>query len=198
MIGLELPVSTSKLYLTQADEGLELSRAEFAEADHHEGLRFERVNGRLQLMVPPGFEHHRSVKPFRNHLGAYELSHPEIVEDVFQEGWQVTDPGTDRLPDIQVYLRSNSDQRPFPERVADMIFESVSEDRRDRDRDYLDKRGEYEQIGVQEYVIIDRFEHKLTVLRLKRGRYVETVLGPADVYTSPLLPGLAIPLSGII
>ncbi|HUG91907.1 MAG TPA: Uma2 family endonuclease [Planctomycetaceae bacterium] len=191
-------MSKSKLYLTQADDGLELSREEFAEADHSERLRFERVNGRLQLMVPPGFDHHRSVKPFRNHLGAYELAHPEIVEDVFQEGWQVTDPETDRIPDIQVYLRSNPDPRPFPDRVADMIFESVSEDRRDRDRDYRDKRDEYEQIGVREYVIIDRFEHKLTVLRLKGRRYVETVLGPDDVYTSPLLPGLAVPLNGII
>ncbi|MBW3538856.1 MAG: Uma2 family endonuclease [Planctomycetes bacterium] len=188
----------SQLYLSETDDGLELSREEFAEADHDERLRFERVNGRLRVMVPPGFDHHRSVKPFRNHLGAYELEHPEIVEDVFQEGWQVTDDETDRIPGIQVYLCANEDPRRFPERVADMIFESVSEDPRDRRRDYGDKRDEYERIGVREYVIIDRFERRLTVLRLSDGRYVETVLGPDDVYTSPLLPGLAIPLHGIL
>jgi hypothetical protein len=61
---------TSKLYLTRADNGLKLSREEFAEADHEGNVRFERVQGRLQLMVPPSFDHHRSVTPFRNHLGA--------------------------------------------------------------------------------------------------------------------------------
>jgi hypothetical protein len=36
------------------------------------------------------------------------------------------------------------------------------------------------------------------VLRLEDGAYAETRLGPDDVYTSPALPGLEIPLTGVI
>ncbi len=49
-----------------------------------------------------------------------------------------------------------------------------------------------------EYVIVDRFEHRVLVLQLEDGHYAETFLGPGDSYTTPLLPGLAIPLAGII
>ena len=57
---------------------------------------------------------------------------------------------------------------------------------------------EYERIGVREYVIVDRFDHRLLILRLEAGRYTETELGPDDSYTTPLLPGLEIPLADII
>ena len=51
---------------------------------------------------------------------------------------------------------------------------------------------------VKEYVIVDRFAHRVTVLTLEEGTYSERVLGPDDVYASPRLPGLEIPLGGVI
>ena len=188
----------SKLYLSHTDDSLELTREDFAEADCKEPWRYERVKGRLVVMSPAGFEHHVTAKIFRNHLGAYELAHPDTVEHVFQEGWVSVEDDTDRIPDIEVFLKSNTDTRSFPERVPDLIFEIVSEGQKDRDRDYMEKREEYERIGVREYVIVDRFEHAATVFRLIAGGYEETVLGPDDVYTSPLLPGLVIALQGVI
>ncbi len=68
----------------------------------------------------------------------------------------------------------------------------------DRKRDYVDKRSEYLRIGVREYVIVDRFEKRVTVLRRARGRFVESQLGPTAIYSTPLLPGLKIPLKGVI
>ena len=47
-------------------------------------------------------------------------------------------------------------------------------------------------------MIVDHFDHRLTVLCLKDAKYAETIVGPADIYTTPLLPGLGIPLDGII
>ena len=79
-----------------------------------------------------------------------------------------------------------------------MIVEVVSQGPEDRKRDYEDKRADYQRIGVQEYVIVDRFEQRVTVLQLIEGEYAEAVLGPDDKYTSSLLPGLEIPLQGII
>jgi Uma2 family endonuclease len=189
-------MSKSKLFLTHMDRGLELTREEFAEADFKQPWRYERAQGRLVVMVPPGHEHHATVEPIRDHLGAYRLAHPEIVEHVFQESWTTVDDDTDRLPDIAVYLQSSSGR--IPERIPELIFEIVSKSLADRRRDYVDKRQEFERIGVSEYVIVDSFDHKLTVLRLEGGKYAESELGPEDVYTSPLLPGLEIPLNDII
>ncbi len=191
-------MATTLLRLSLADAGLELTREEFAEAEFAEPYRYERSQGRLVVMSPPGYEHHRGVKPFRNHLGAYELAHPDIVEDVFQESWTEIDEDSDREPDIAVYLRSSEPQPHIPERVPELIFEIVSAGWANRRRDYDEKRAEYEQIGVSEYVIVDRFDHCVTVLRLVDGEYVEHLLKPSDSYSTPLLPGLEIPLKDII
>ncbi len=182
-----------------ADAGLRLSREEYAEAEWAEGVRFERVNGRLVLMPPAGFDHHVTVEPFRNHLGAYRLTHPTIVAHVFQESWTSVDEDTDRIPDIAVYLKSAGSEPPrLPDRIPDLIFEIVSPGRANRRRDYDEKRDEYERLGVSEYVIVDRFDHEVTVLRLVDGKYDEQILKPSDTYRSPLLPGLEIPLQSII
>ena len=186
----------SKFYLSQTDEGIELTREEYAEADTEEPWRFERANGRLVVMTPAGFEHHITVESFRDSLVAFKLAHPDIVKHVFQESWTAVQDDADRLPDIAVYLTGGTGR--LPDRVPDLIFEIVSQGSKDRKRDYEEKRSEYERIGVREYVIVDRFDHRLTVLRLEQATFVETVLQPSDHYSTPLLPGLEIPLSGII
>ena len=186
----------SKLYLSHTDEGIELTREEYAEADTEGLWRFERANGRLVVMTPPGFEHHITVESFRDSLVVFKLAHPDIVEHVFQEAWTSVEDDADRLPDIAVYLTGGTGH--LPDRVPELIFEIVSLGSQDRKRDYEEKRSEYERIGVQEYVIVDRFDHRLTVLRLEEATFVETVLQPSDRYNTPLLPGLEIPLSGII
>lgn len=186
----------SKLALTHADDGLELSREEFADADLKPPWRYERSNGRLVVMSPAGHEHHSRTAWFRNHLGSYALQNSEIVEHVFQESWATVDDDTDRIPDIAVYLVGNTGR--IPDRVPDLVFEIVSESAADRCRDYEEKRDEYERLGVREYVIVDGFAHKLTILRRGDEGFVETQLGPGDEYTSPLLPGLLIPLEGVL
>lgn len=192
-------MSATILQLKAADDGAELTREEYADAEWAGDVRFERANGRLVLMPPAEHDHHVTVKPFRNHLGAYELAHPEIVEHVFQESWTTVDEDTDRIPDIAVYLKSKDPDPPrLPERIPELIFEIVSPGRANRRRDYDEKRDEYERLGVLEYVIADRFDHEVTVLRLVDGKYQEQLLKPADTYRSALLPGLEIPLLTII
>ena len=66
------------------------------------------------------------------------------------------------------------------------------------ERDYITKRHEYERAGVREYVIFDRSQRQVTVLRRVRGHFRETRLGPTDSYSTPLLPGLEIALKDII
>lgn len=188
----------TQLLLTQSDAGMELTREEFLEAKFDPQWRYERTQARLVVMPPPEFGHHVAAMTFRDHLGAYRLAHPNAVEFVFQESHTVVDDDTDRIPDIAVYLKPNEDVTEFPFRVPDLVFEVVSAGWASMKRDYEEKRDEYERLGVREYVIVDRFDHRLTVLTLKDGHFAESWIGPKDAYTSPLLPGLSIPLAGVI
>lgn len=187
-----------ELHLGVSDHGMKLSREEFAEAQYDEPWRYERINGRLFVMAPAGPDHQRPNNRIRSYLGAYELAHPEIVEYIFSEAWIYTSREDDRIADIGVYLVASRDKGRDPDRAPELVFETVSGGGEDRKRDYVDKRAEYLRIGVKEYVIVDRFERRVTVLRRSRGRFVESHLGPRDVYRSPLLPGLKIPLKEII
>ena len=191
-------MSATILQLTAADEGLELTREEYAEAEWAAGVHFERANGRLVLMPPAGYDHRVTSEPIRDHLVVYKVTHRDLVEHVFEESWTAIDEDTDRIPDIAVYLRTRFEGQPIPDRVPELIFEIVSPGRTNRRRDYDEKRDEYERLGVLEYVIVDRFDHEVTVLRLVDGKYQEQLLKPADIYCSPLLPGLEIALQSII
>jgi Uma2 family endonuclease len=175
------------------DHGRPVSSEEFANAEFEEPWTYERVGGRLIVVAPPGQEHVETSEPWRDRLVAYKLGHPGIVQFVVSEAWLRVDGGTDRIGDIGVYLVHDGPVPRLPDRTPDLILEIVSPDRRSRSRDYIDKRAHYRQLGVKEYVIIDRFAPQVTVLTHEPGGYAERVLGPGDTYTSPLLPGLAIP-----
>ena len=192
-------MSETALLLTDADAGLELTRDEFGEAEFDPKFRFERVEGKLIVMAPSGWDHNVTVEPLRSHLGAYQLTHPEIIDHVFHESWTPVEEDTDRIADIAVFLTQDIEREGrFPYWTPDVVFEIVSAGWENRRRDYQEKRAEYERLGVPEYVIVDKYDHLVTVLTLTDGRYAERRLGAADSYTSPQLPGLSIPLRGVI
>ena len=67
-----------------------------------------------------------------------------------------------------------------------------------RKRDATIKRRLYERSGVDEYWIVDPELDSIDVYRLTNGRYERTAqltLEDGDVLTTPLLPGLSLPLS---
>ena len=187
------------LQLGPDDAGTLLSAEEFSAAEYKEPYIYERVKGRLVVMSPAGSEHRRVSRPFRRELGLYWGLHTDVVEEVDVEGWVSTSPDDDRIPDICVYLVGPSSDQTVPRRVPDLIFEFVSKDRSDQERDYIDKRQEYFAIGVKEYVIVDRFKQAVLVLTLKKGQddYAEQWLRPPAEYTTSLLPGLRVQLQEV-
>lgn len=190
-------MSLVALKLGPQDAGRALSAEEFAAADYQEPFIYERVKGRLVVMSPAGPGHRGVSRPFRRQLGLYWGLHPDLVDDVDVEGWVSTSPDDDRIPDICVYLAGSSSHLVVPQRVPDLIFEFVSQDRSDQERDYIDKRAEYHAIRVREYVIVDRFKQQVLVLTWKRGDYSERVLSRDETYATPLLPGLAVSLAEV-
>ena len=185
------------LQLGRKDEGRIVSSHEFAEAEFDEPWKYEREDGRLIVLAPSGEEHIDGSEPWRDRLVAYKLANPAIVQKVVSEAWIRVDDGTDRIGDIGVYLAPDGPVPKIPVRVPEMMFEVVSPDKVSRDRDYIRKRADYHRLGVREHVIIDRFRRTATVLSFAPEGYEERILTIDEVYTSPLLPGLVIPLSEV-
>jgi Uma2 family endonuclease len=190
-----MAIAVAQQSLSPADAGRCLTREEFAAAQFQEPYIYERVLGRLLVMSPAGPEHRFVSRPFRRQLCGYWDRHPDLVDDVDIEGWVATSEDNDRLPDICVYLAGSSSSEVVPNRVPNLIFEFVSGNRSDQERDYVQKRQEYHQIGVREYVIVDRLKKEVLVLRWQPTDFEATVLTIDEAYTTPLLPGLAISIA---
>lgn len=191
-------LTRSQLQLGRADQGLRLSRRSFAEADYEEPWRYERVNGRLAVMAPAGDEHVEAMQPFLEKLVVYKVTYPDRIAKVVPEAWIAIPGATDRIADLAVYLKAARARRRIPIAVPEIVFEITSPGKVNLRRDYEEKRDDYRRAGVREYVIVDRFDHRVTIFRKARTRFVEVALTPAESYASPLLPGLEIPLAGII
>ncbi|WP_339909285.1 Uma2 family endonuclease [Symmachiella dynata] len=191
-------MSKPQLFITDADAGLELSADEYAEADFQPPCKYERAQRRIIVLPPPGHFHFLIVERIHELLVTYKFAHKNVIQHVIQESWIAINKKTDRRPDLAVYLHNQDAQQQIPQRLPEIVFEIVSPGNDAHDRDYVEKRNDYEQAGVQEYVIVDRFEHRVTVLRRDGETFVESTLQDDDEYTSPLLPGLEIPLQGIV
>jgi len=79
-----------------------------------------------------------------------------------------------------------------------IIVEFVSKRRRDRVRDYQEKKREYLAIRVVEYWIIDRFERTMTVFKNSPDGPSEAVVKADETYRTPLLPGFELPLAQLL
>ena len=96
---------------------------------------------------------------------------------------------TGREPDLMFVRRERLDivERVYLSGAPDLIIEIVSP--HDRPNDILQKRVEYEQLGVQEFWIIDQPKQRLTVLDLSdEGRFVERQLSE-DAVEARTVPG---------
>ncbi len=100
-------------------------------------------------------------------------------------------------PDLVIILRARrhivSVHRV--ESPPDIVAEILSTD---RNRDLIRKRQIYAEAGVLEYWLIDPRSDTVTPLELRNGGYVaRATLTAGDTLTTPLLPGLSIPLADI-
>ena len=78
----------------------------------------------------------------------------------------------------------------------DIVVEIISDD--SRDRDLVWKRQVYAEAGIPEYWIFDWRAAMALLLELQDGKYVERAMLSIDnTLTTPLLPGLAIPLADV-
>jgi Uma2 family endonuclease len=133
------------------------------------------------------------------HLGytlrLYQQSHPQgkVLDKTLPERYVRTKDSRRRADRV---IWAGLGRVPDPKvDVPAIVVEFVSRRRRDRIRDYLEKRNDYATIGVAEYWIIDRFGRKMTVFR-RDG--VEQVIDESETYVTPLLPGFSLPLAELL
>lgn len=192
------PTTDEQLHLGELDDGRPTTPEEFASASYDEPWIYERVNGRLVVMSPEGTRHVIQSEPWHKRLHVYSFLHSGIVQAVVSQAWIHLDQKNTRIADLGVYLGGILEEINIPDQVPDLVFEFVSPSKADKRRDYVEKRADYERVGVREDVIVDRFEKRVTVLSLVDRAYQERILTPADVYTSPLLPGFEVRLAEVL
>ena len=187
-----------RLHLGFDDHGRELSDEEYRNAAFDVPWRYELLDGRLSVMPPCGQGHVEREQPWLRRLFAYSDQRPDLVEFVVPEAWVMIHDGRYRIGDLGVYLHGDRSNTPIPDRVPELMVEIVSPGRTSHDRDYQEKKVDYFQAGVLEYVIVDPIAWRVQVLTRGETGYVERVLKAGETYTTPLLPGLEVVLNEVL
>lgn len=105
-----------------------------------------------------------------------------------------------REPDLAFMLSAHADRRGNAYwQAADLVVEVVGTDDASRQRDWIDKKSEYAQAGIDEYWIVDPLQQRIVVHFRKGAEYIE--LGsyrPGQRALSRLLPGLSIEVANVL
>ena len=180
--------------------GARLSIEEFLELpDTFDKRKMELDEGELYIMPRPRTGHQFLQGELIWHFKGYIKGFDEPPADVFHD--VIVALSLERRillsPDLVIILQGGravvTDR--MVEGAPDIVVEILSSD---RSRDLVRKRQLYAEAGVPEYWIFDPRRDTATLLELRDGQYVERAVLDADAtLTTPLLPGLAIPLSDV-
>jgi Uma2 family endonuclease len=163
--------------------------------DWEEGYRYELVHGVLIVNPPPPAGERKPNDVLGHWLQTYSDTHPQggMLDDTLPEHTIRTRTGR-RRADRAVW--TGLGRLPDHDHEAPTIaIEFVGPRSRDRQRDYIDKRQEYSEVGVREYWIINRFRRNMTVFR---GPDEELTIAESQTYMTELLAGFEFPLGQLL
>lgn len=175
--------------------GMLLTPEEFdAVSDWDEDYRYELIHGVLVVTPPPLDAEVDPNDELGHWLRKYQQEHPQgAALDLTLPERTVRTPTSRRCADRVAW--AGQGRRPDTRReVPTIVSEFVSQGRRDHQRDYVEKRQEYRDAGVQEYWIMDRFRRILTVVRPQS----EAVITEVETYRPALLPGFELPFGRLL
>ena len=185
------------LQLGPDDNGLLLTPAEFDVAVFEDGWCYELIRGVLIVSPAPSRKERDANEELGMWLRVYAEQHPQgsvLDATVSEEMIQVGDQR--RRADRAIWTGLGG--LPGSSDPPTIVAEFVSAGRRNRRRDYEEKRSEYLAIGVREYWVIDRFRRTLTVFAPTAAGHRTTTVSEDQVYTTPLLPGFKLPLTRLL
>jgi Uma2 family endonuclease len=179
--------------------GIIMTPEEFdAIEDYDENYRYELVRGVLVVTPIPLADETDPNELLGHFLFDYQNNHPKgpCVDCTLPQQYVRTDTGR-RLADRLIWIGLG--RLPDVRRdVATIAIEFVSAGRRNRQRDYVDKRLEYQDADIREYWIIDRFQRTLTVIQYATTPPKEIVIPENEKYQPALLPGFKVPLAALL
>ena len=183
---------------TKYRTGMRVSLEEFLDIGETDG-KWELDDGVLYIMSSGTPDHQFLGLQLSRRLADYLDGFEEPPAQFYQEMTTVLSRELHRAPepDIVIILSEHQDivSHTRVEAPPDIVIEILSTD---RNRDLVRKRQIYAEAGILEYWPIDLSDDTVTQLELRDGEYIErAVLGADDVLTTPLLPGLSIPLADI-
>lgn len=192
---LEHQADALPLRLDADSNGMSMTVEEFDAVDDYDPeYRYELIRGVVIVTPIPNEPHEASGDELGYLLGRFRREHPRgvVVDETLPNRYLCTSAGR-RLTDRVIW--ADLGRRPDPKKdVPTIAVEFVSKSRRDRQRDYVEKRQEYREAGVKEYWIIDWFRRQMTVAFVDG---TERVIREGDFYSTPLLPGLELPLAAL-
>ena len=183
---------------TKLRTGTRMSLDEFLALGETDG-KWELDDGALYIMASGSPDHQFLILGFCRHIADYLDEFEESPAQFYHEMTTILSRELQRAPepDIVIILNERRDivSRVRVEAPPDIVVEILS---MDRNRDLVRKRQIYAEAGVLEYWLIDPRNDTVTMLELRDGAYVErAALTAADTLTTPLLPGLEIPLADV-
>jgi Uma2 family endonuclease len=188
-----------KLVLGFESAGMLMTPEEFdAVTEYDENYQYELIRGVL-VVSPIALPQERGPNDvLGKHLLNYQETHPQgaALKLTLPQDYVRVRQGR-RIADRLIWCGEKEDVDPFRD-VPNIAVEFVSSGRRNRERDYEEKRDEYEQAGLDEYWIIDRFERTLTVIQYRGKKPTVRVFREGDKYESPRLPGFIVPLRKLL
>lgn len=165
-----------------------------------DGRRHEILDGQHAVTASPFTRHQRAVVDLLLELGPFIREHRlgEILTaplDVVLSEHDVVQPDLIFIAKERAAIVAEKNIQGAP----DLVIEILSGGTRKRDTGI--KRDRYALFGVREYWLVDPARRTIQVDLLTAGRFRRPALLSAaagDVLTSPLFPGLEIPLARLL
>ena len=165
-----------------------------------DGKRHELIDGEHYVTPSPNTRHQRISGNLFLLIGSWLEVHP--IGHVFYAPYDVVFSDFDVVEPDLLYLsneRAADVLTPLHARgVPELVIEIMSKGTRKRDETI--KRRLYERTGVTEYWVVDPAIDVIQVHRRVQDRFatpIELSRGAGGVLTTPLLPGLDLPLDRI-
>ncbi|MCU0548901.1 MAG: Uma2 family endonuclease [Leptolyngbya sp. Prado105] len=174
--------------MTQAKQRF-LSFEEYLSFDDGTDYLYELFNGEL-IQVPPESGFNVGIAAFLFAAFLPIVGHLRVRPSNLEI--EVRGEPRNRFPDLTIIreehikLLQNRNTIRLAMAPPVLVIEIVSPGEIQRDRDYIAKRGQYENRGIPEYWIIDPEQQMITVLALDNAQYVEVgQFRDSDAIVSP-------------
>lgn len=176
----------------------EWSEEEFLLETDGTNRRVEFTDGRLEFLPMPT-EVHEALIQFL-YFALYHFVDAAKLGKVYSNGIRLRiRPRKVRLPDVIFLHKDHFHARH--NRVwdgADLVMEVVSDDAKDRQRDYETKLFDYAETKIPEYWIVDPERQTVIVHQLSGDRYeVHGQYSAGERASSVLLPGFAVDVAAL-